>query len=59
MSAGDDPSEILPVGSMNDYRHSALKLARSSIITRSYSQFNEVIITRHILELNRARCYGY
>ena len=37
MSAGCDPAEILPVGSMDDYRLSALKLARSHIITKSYS----------------------
>ena len=59
MSAGCDLFEILPVGSVNDYSHSALKLARSHIITKSYSEFKYVIISRHILELNRARCYGY
>ena len=56
-----DHSEILPVGSVNKYSHSALKLARSSIITKSYSQLSDVIITisRHILKLSRARCYDF
>ena len=50
MSAGGDLSEILTVGSVNDYiySHSALKLARSPIITKSYSQFSDVIISCHI-----------
>ena len=48
MSAGGDLSEILIVGSVNDYSHSALKLARSPIIIKSYSQFSDVIISCHI-----------
>ena len=58
MSAGGDLSEILTVGSVNDYNHSALKLVRSPTITKSYSQFSDVIISRHILELSRARYCG-